>query len=116
MRTFWRSAFFVTLGTLTWLLLAPADQLPRVGLWDKLSHALAFAALAMLIHAGWARAPKPALWATLLSYSLLMEVLQTLVPGRTFTMLDLLADAVGIAGYAVAARLLPGRLPLGGAA
>jgi hypothetical protein len=27
-----------------------------------------------------------------------------------------LADAVGIAGYAVAARLLPGRLPLGGAA
>lgn len=109
----WRSAFVVALGTVTWLSLAPADRLPPIGLWDKLSHAIAFAALAALIHAGWPRTPQPALWGVLVGYGLVLEILQLLSPGRTFSWLDLLADAAGVAAYAAATRLTSARRPLG---
>lgn len=109
----WRVAFFLALATLTWLSLAPQDQLPAINLWDKLAHAVAFAALATLIHAGWPDARRTTLWTALIGFGLMMEVLQIPVPGRTFSWLDLVADATGIAAYAAAARLLPGSLPLG---
>jgi VanZ family protein len=109
----WRGAFFVALGTLTWLSLAPQERLPPINLWDKLAHAVAFAVLATLIHAGWPRARQAALWGTLVAFGLLMEVLQIPAPGRNFSLLDLVADAAGIAAYAAAARCLPGLLPLG---
>ncbi|HEY3697070.1 VanZ family protein [Phenylobacterium sp.] len=36
----------VCLGVLSWLSLAPTDELPTVDLWDKSEHAIAYAVLA----------------------------------------------------------------------
>lgn len=76
--------------------------------WDKANHLLAFAALAFSAEAAfW---PLPARrWrngAALMSYGVFIELVQTLIPGRSGELPDLLADAAGIAlGLLLAAAL-----------
>jgi VanZ family protein len=81
--------------------------------WDKLNHVLAFAGPAF---AGLAALPRRA-WATvaaggaaLLAWGALLEGAQALVPPRSPSLADLLADALGLllggAAYALAARSL----------
>jgi VanZ family protein len=80
------------------LMLTPADELPTVGLWDKLEHGLAFAVLASsgavafprrssLIRLAWGL---PCLGA-------LFEVLQLFAPGRDAAVGDALANTLGVA-------------------
>lgn len=91
-------------------MLLPGDSLPQIGKWlptslrgwiDKLEHLAAFLIMMVLVHrslrtAG--RSERPQLTAALLtlSYALLLELLQLLVPGRTWAPADLLADLVGV--------------------
>jgi len=83
-------------------------QIPVVILvWDKLKHAAAFAALAMLVDfafpAGRFGAAKM-LW--LIGYGVMIEVVQYFLPYREPSTLDVLADCVGIALYALAIPVL----------
>ncbi|WP_326533131.1 VanZ family protein [Pseudorhodoferax sp.] len=65
--------------------------------WDKLNHLLAFATLTLLTHLAWPRWRWPRLWALLLGYGVLLELLQGLTPTRQAEARDLLADALGVA-------------------
>lgn len=108
-------AFGLALVLTTLILLTPAsvvaaltgvpvdDRAVSVPGADKLVHALLFAALALL--APPFRLALPGLAA----YAVATELLQGLVPGRSPDALDLIADLVGLAAGAVAARRFASR-------
>jgi len=71
----------------------PATLLGR----DKLEHAAAFAVLTVLVRMGWPGAPRLVLALPLLGYGAALEWLQgAQAMGRTASLSDLAADAVGI--------------------
>lgn len=92
--------------------LATAQQEPSVidNLNDKVNHVLAFYVLAFLADYS---APKLRFnlskGLTILGYGLLIEVIQYFLPYREFSLLDLAADGVGVAAYAISQPVL-GRL------
>jgi VanZ family protein len=69
---------------------------------DKLAHVATFLVLAWLIDQGW---PKRGFdlskWSFLMTYGLLIELLQSQIPNRLFSLADLLANGVGILMYVV---------------
>jgi VanZ family protein len=68
--------------------------------WDKANHLLAFAVMACLADLGWpAKRHAPLRWGLLLSYGLLIEVVQHFLPLRQFSLLDWVADGIGILIY-----------------
>lgn len=91
---------FLVLLLVTWQALSPQPMEPTQLINDKLGHALVFLMLAALTdhayattHFNWTKT----LW--LLAYGLAIESLQHYIPERHFSLLDLLADAAGIAVY-----------------
>ncbi|OQX38169.1 MAG: hypothetical protein B0D91_04875 [Oceanospirillales bacterium LUC14_002_19_P2] len=80
---------------------------PTPHLWDKIKHFAAFFLLAALFDQGWPKQPTPMSKFLLLAlYGLLVECLQAFTPDRHFSLLDLAADAAGIATYAGAAVII----------
>lgn len=88
----------------TALSLAPAEALPPVALWDKLEHGLAYALLALTGCTGFTSGR--ARWLILCGlagFGGLLELAQTLAPGRDLSGFDWAANMTGIAvGYAIA--------------
>jgi len=94
------------------LMLLPGDAFPfpQLGRWlpqtfegwiDKVEHLVAFAVMVVLVHRSLrasGRSQRPLLTAALLTlgYALLLELLQLVVPGRTWAPADLVADLVGV--------------------
>ncbi|MCC6207653.1 MAG: VanZ family protein [Gammaproteobacteria bacterium] len=90
-------------------------QMPEMGprqVSDKLHHALAFYALALLFD--FAR-PRTEFglhkFAVLMAYGVAIECVQYFLPWREFSLLDMVADAVGLLLYVASIPLLM-RLPL----
>jgi len=98
--------FVAAAGAVVLGCLLPARWLPLLP-HDKLLHFIAFAGLstlALLIEPSWSHR---AVWLTgLLMAGLTIEVLQQLVPGRSFCWRDMGANAAGIASVALAFGLL----------
>lgn len=78
---------------------------------DKLAHILSFFVLALLADFSF---PKRrfswAVWVPLILYGLSIEIIQYHLPYRTFSLLDLAANATGIFAYGLSIPLLS-RLP-----
>ena len=94
----WRISFWFCFGLTAYLSLMPQEFQPSgINIWDKLSHSIAFAALALSAALGW---PKRdfvrSVLIPLLIFGVLIEVIQYFIPMREFSLLDMLADAVGI--------------------
>ena len=104
----WRWLLAVLALLVSWLALSPA---PPDGLdtgWDKLNHAGAFAALAVVAVFAFPRSRR-SLWllpAGLLCFGGAIEIAQSFTPTRNAEWGDLLADAVGIAAGVFAAMLV----------
>ncbi len=95
----WRALLGLLWLAVSYLALTP-DPPPQIDTgWDKANHILAFASLAGAAMLAFSPArSKPAVIAALLVvYGILIEVLQSFVPGRTADAADVVADAVGIA-------------------
>jgi hypothetical protein len=106
-----RAALAVCLLAVTWLAFTPQPDPPGLG-WDKLNHLGAFMVLAALADLAWpGRAALPWRLALLLGYGLLIEGVQELLHYRQGSALDFVADALGIALWLGARRLLPLRAP-----
>jgi VanZ family protein len=92
-----RIAFALGALAITYLSLVPVEELPSLGLWDKLEHAAAYAAVATFGAVGWAGNGRA--WARLGSglvlLGVLLESLQSLVPGRLTELGDALANLIG---------------------
>lgn len=74
--------------------LSDHPRLPGTG-WDKLNHVLAFATLVCIGKLGWPRRTWTAA-ATLLTFGLLIEILQSFTATREADWKDLVADITGI--------------------
>jgi len=94
----WRVCFWLCFGLTTYLSLMPQEFLPSgINLWDKLSHSIAFTALALSAALGWPeKSFVRSILTPLLIFGVMIEVIQYFVPGRELSLLDMLADAVGI--------------------
>lgn len=80
---------------------APLSEPPLFS-YDKGNHLFAFAVMAFLADMSWpGRRYMPARWGWLLAYGLLIELVQRELPFRDFSMLDFVADAMGIGLYAL---------------
>ncbi|MEE9447176.1 MAG: VanZ family protein [Arenicellales bacterium] len=91
-----QSLFALYFIFLSWQLLSPVTII-KVGEWDKLYHFIGFGALGTsavlaFLHKSCARH----LAIALICYAALTEVIQYFVPGRSFSVLDWLADTAGI--------------------
>ena len=106
--TLFRIALFVAVATIACLATAPLEAVPFVGLGDKVLHASAFLVLAGLLDFSFPATRFAAgKVATLLAYGMAIEIAQHFLPFRSFSLLDWLADAGGIALYvAVATPIL----------
>lgn len=92
---FWRVLLFVAMLVLLALSQAPSSPLTSGTGWDKGNHALAFTVLMLLGARAWpGRAVS--LFAGLLAYGGLIEVLQSFTVDRFAEWGDLIADAVGL--------------------
>ena len=99
----------LALAIVTWLALTPQPvQLPQLSHADKWAHLATFMVLAFLADASWPeRGFDPPKWGLLLAYGLAIELIQLPISHRFFSLADLVADAAGIALYAlVALRVL----------
>lgn len=105
--TGWRVLLGVLAAAVCWLAFSPAPP-PAIDTgWDKLNHAIAFAALAFCAARGFAPQSSLAIPAALLAFGGFIELVQSQLPGRSAEVADLLADAVGITVVLVLRRLTP---------
>lgn len=104
-----RAALAVCVLAIAWLAFTPQPDAPGLG-WDKLNHVAAFVVLAALADMGWpGRAALPWRLALLLGYGLLIEGVQGLLDYRQGSALDFVADALGVALWLGARRVVLGR-------
>ncbi len=111
-----RAAALVVAGVVGVIAIIPgAAGPPTLVGWDKLDHAAAFAAIALLARCGWPDTSRWIIAGLVLAFGLAIELAQaTVAVGRVGSVSDLAADGVGIAiGFALAwglarsARALP---------
>lgn len=117
-RLAWRLLFLLLITMISWLAFSP---LPPVGVdlgWDKANHFVAFATLAF-VGLQCLRPGRRRRWAVvlaLLAYGVLIELIQSHVPGRAADARDVLADmigvAIGLAAHMLVLRCLPRPAPL----
>lgn len=97
-----RAQFILLLAAVTYLSLTPSQGVVSINAWDKALHFIGWAGLyGSLQLASLFRANIFAAATLLLLYSFLIEVAQSYT-GRTFSLLDLLANGVGIAAAVLA--------------
>ena len=98
-RRLWLAVFVVLCAVTLVVALLPAERAPQASGWDKLDHALAFAALGVVgvfaLH--WMRRGVALVLPLLAALGALIELLQMFVPSRMADPQDLLADVLGAA-------------------
>ncbi|WP_456375652.1 VanZ family protein [Thiolapillus sp.] len=94
----------------TYMALTPLPEAIQENINDKLGHALVFLLLAALTHAGWpSRTFNWQHGLPLIAYGIALECAQYFVPGRFFSVADMIADAAGILAWLLVSRLLGAR-------
>lgn len=92
---------------ITYMALTPVPDMLQQSVNDKLGHALAFVLLSFLSHISWPdrrfgwRHALP-----LIVYGVFLECAQYFIPGRFFSLWDIVADGAGIALYLLVSLLL----------
>ena len=107
-----RWIFLLALLSVTVLAFMPTGQVAIGTGWDKANHLLAFVVLLGLLDNAY---PAKPLWQRkvlpLLLYGVLIECVQAFLPHREFSLLDVLADGLGLLLYLIVRPLLIAKLP-----
>lgn len=97
----------MALVVISYLAFTPLDTPVVAEFNDKLSHIVAFFALAFLVDFSWPRSKwNPVKYLPLFGYGLFIEVVQAFMPHRVFSTWDLLADILGLLIYPLVLPLL----------
>jgi len=104
--TLLKSAFFTTILIIEYLALTPQHIEVLEGLWDKQNHFAAFFVLYVLLSFAYTHLSVYKKGIILLFVGFQIEVTQYFIPGRFFSLLDIVADSVGIVIGVVIYRLL----------
>lgn len=100
--TLFKSSFFITFGVIEYLALTPQHIEVIEGFWDKQNHFIAFFVLYILLSAAYKHFSLQKKITLLVFVGVQIEVMQYFIPGRFFSLLDILADSIGIAiGFAI---------------
>jgi VanZ family protein len=94
-----RAGFLLALIAGTWLATAPTGESSHVTVNDKVNHLAAFAVLTLLLELSLSDRRLDFLrykGLPLLAYGLFIEIVQYFLPHRSFELLDLAADGLGI--------------------
>lgn len=92
-----RGILLLALLLITWLSLMPVSDIPITTFWDKADHAAAFFALSLLAAAAFPRSKfRLRLAPMLLAYGVGIELAQSFTVTRSASLLDVVADLVGI--------------------
>jgi len=89
--------FFITLGVIEFLATTTIHIEVMESIWDKANHFTAFFVLYILLNFAYRNLkilPKIVL---LIAFGLQIEIVQSFIDGRYFSLLDVLADSIGIA-------------------
>jgi VanZ family protein len=110
--TLFRIVLLAAGAAITHFATAPLEAVPLIGLGDKVLHAGAFLVLAALVDFSFPTQGFGALKvAGLLAYGITLEIVQHFLPYRSFSLLDWIADAFGVALYIAAATPILRRIP-----
>ena len=108
-QTIKRAAFWLlwpAAALVIWGELAPAPELPSIGLWDKLEHFTAYFGLALMSVLGWSGRRAPRIFFSVILLGGVLEILQAHV-GRDAEWGDMLANTLGaLTGTLLALGLL----------
>jgi len=100
---FWRVSSIGCAGLIALFSLLPSGTAVSTGYGDKVEHFASFFALAIVVHLGWTHHTWRQIAIVLISFGALIELAQTLSPGRHPDLLDWAADAAGVAAGLCAA-------------
>lgn len=91
-----KSAFYINLLIIEYLALTPQHIEIVEGFWDKQNHFMAFFVLYLLFSFAYKNLTTVEKTIILLFVGFQMEIIQYFIPGRFFSLLDIVADGVGI--------------------
>ena len=77
----------------------PSSNIPEFG-YDKFNHLIAFVTLALLFDYSFPNRTIT-LFLTLLGFGIFIEFIQGMIPGRTTSHWDIVADLIGITSYLI---------------
>ena len=92
----WLAAFWLFWLACTVVMVLPASELPAIDMWDKAEHAVVFFVLTLLVWLAYPQRALALLSVWLFAYGVGIECVQYFIPSRSFSLLDVLADTVGI--------------------
>lgn len=93
----WRFALVASMALILWLSTTQLEHPVATSTWDKTNHAIAFIELILLARLGWPHMAVIHSALIILGFGALIEIVQAPIPYRSASLLDLVADAVGIA-------------------
>ena len=89
--------FYINLLVIEYLALVPEVNIELIeNIWDKFNHFFAFFVLYVLISFAYTKLNMSSKISILLAFAMQIEIFQYFIPQRCFSMLDVLADSVGI--------------------
>ena len=92
--------FWGCVALVTTLSLLPPPELPSVDIWDKAAHSIAYGALMLLGGIGYRlRLSLQQIALLLFVFGVAIEIIQYRMPGREFSLQDMLANAIGIVAF-----------------
>lgn len=101
-----RISFFAALACIEYLATTTRQIEVIAHSWDKLNHLVAFAVLYLLLSAAFGHLKIWCRVMLLMAFAVQIEIVQHFIPGREFSLLDIVADGVGIAiGWGINVQL-----------
>ena len=92
-----RISFFAALACVEYLATTTRQIEVIAHSWDKLNHLAAFAVLYLLLSAGFGVLQIRGKILLLMAFAVQIELVQHFIPGRDFSLADIVADGAGIA-------------------
>ena len=94
--TFFKFSFFITFCVIEYLALTPQHIEIVEGFWDKQNHFIAFFVLYLLLSFAYQNLSVIKKFGLLLLMGFQIEAMQYFIPGRFFSLMDIVADSIGI--------------------
>lgn len=110
MRVIFRVAFPAALAAVTWYSWLPSDKTPKMSISDKVTHAVAYGGLCAIGLLAFTNGRhRLFLVPALVAWGAMVEFGQRFVPGRSFELADMAANALGVAAMYLLGRALQRR-------
>ena len=103
-----QTAFFFTLCVIEYLATTTRHIVIVENMWDKSNHFLAFMTLFVLLSFAYQKLTTWQKVGLLFLYGIQIEIVQSFIPGRFFSLLDVVADMVGVGIGYILYRVLQG--------